>query len=94
MAVSTSPVVHVAEPDELIVGVKPLSAQIASFRAGGLKTGSRELKDSSYDEDGVFDTDPSSEFGLDRFEKAEAISSQISERMSKKKKDSLEHAEV
>ena len=85
---------HFVESPELIEGVKTLSDQIASFRAGGLHMGSRELKDSHFDEDDVEAIDPSSEFGKDRFEQSEAIASQISGRMSKKHKDKLEQAEV
>lgn len=81
-------------PDELIQGVRSLSEQIRSFRNGGLHMGSRELKDHHFDEDDSKDFDPSSEFGLDRFEQVEAISNQISSRMSAKKKQKLQHAET
>lgn len=80
--------------DELVCGVKSLSDQVRSFRAGGLSSGTRELKDSLYDEDDSTDVDPSSEYGLDRFERSEAIAATVSDRMAKKKKDKLEHAEV
>lgn len=94
---STRPVASCNTPtaeDDLFQGVKSLSEQIRSFRAGGLSTGTRQLSDGNYDEDSSLDVDPSSEFGLDRFEKAEAISSTISDRMAKKQKDKLDHAEV
>ena len=68
--------------DDLVCGVKSLSDQIRSFRAGGLSSGTRELKD------------PSSEYGLDRFERSEAIAATVSDRMAKKKKEKFEHAEV
>lgn len=80
--------------DELIHGVKPLSDQIRSFRNGGLGLGARPLGDSNYDEDDSQDVDPSSEFGLDRFEKSEEVASQISTRMKKKHDEKLKHAEV
>lgn len=80
--------------NELVCGVKPLSEQIRSFRAGGLSSGTRELKDSLYDEDDSTDVDPSSEFGLDRFERSEAIAAAVSDRMAKKNQKKLEHAEV
>lgn len=80
--------------DELIQGVKPLSDQIRSFRNGGLGLGARPLGDSNYDEDDSQVVDPSSEFGLDRFEKSEEVASQISTRMKKKHDEKLKHAEV
>lgn len=80
--------------DQLICGVKTLSDQIRSFRAGGLSSGTRELKDSLYDEDDSTEVDPSSEFGVDRFERSERIAATVSDRMAKKKKEKLEHAEV
>ena len=80
--------------DELIHGVKSLSDQIRSFRNGGLGLGSRPLSDSNYDEDDSQLVDPSSDFGLDRFEKSEEIASQISTRMKQKHDEELKHAEV
>lgn len=80
--------------DELIHGVKPLSDQIRSFRNGGLGLGARPLGDSNYDEDDSQVVDPSSEFGLDRFEKSEEVASQISTRMKKKHDEKLKHAEA
>lgn len=80
--------------DELIHGIKPLSDQIRSFRSGGLKMGIRELSDSNYDEDDFTEFDPSSEFGKDRFEKVEQISSMISDRMAKKHKKKIEEAKT
>lgn len=97
MRMSERPTVAVSTPtppDNLILGVKSLSDQIRSYRAGGLHMGSRQLSDSNYDEDDSTVCDPSSQFGMDRFEKAEAIAGQISERMAKKHKDKLEKAEV
>lgn len=79
--------------DQLIHGVKPLSDQIRSFRNGGLGLGARPLSDSNYDEDDSQVVDPSSEFGLDRFEKSEEVASQISTRMKKKHDEELKHAE-
>lgn len=77
-----------------IDGVRTLRDQIASYRAGGLKSGVRQLSDSNYDEDDQAAVDPSSQFGLDRFERATAITDQISDRMSRKKREKLDHAEV
>ena len=88
----SGPVDHLSDGVELIEGVKTLSEQIASYRAGGLATGSRELTDSCFDEDDVEDIDPSSEFGLDRFEATEALTSTISRRMAAKKKAKLNEA--
>lgn len=94
MTIASDPGPHFVDSPELIEGVKTMSDQIASYRAGGLKMGSRELKDSHFDEDDVDIIDPSSEFGSDRFEKAEAIAGLVSERMAKKRKQKLEQAEV
>jgi hypothetical protein len=80
--------------DQLIHGVMPLSDQIRSFRKGGLGLGVRPLGDSNYDEDDSQVVDPSSDFGLDRFEKLEEIASQISTRMKQKHDEKLKHAEV
>lgn len=80
--------------DELLHGVKPLSDQIRSYRAGGLPLGTRELGDSNYDEDDSNQVDPSIDPGLDRFERAEALASTISSRMQKKHKEKLEKAQV
>ena len=80
--------------EDLILGVKPLSDQIRSFRHGGLPLGTRELGDSVYDEDGSTTVDPSIEPGLDRFERALAITDQISDRMAKKYNSRLEHADT
>lgn len=80
--------------DDLIQGVKPLSDQIRSFRNGGLGLGARPLGDSNYDEDDSQVVDPSSEFGLDRFEKSEEVASQISSRMKKKHDEKLKQAEA
>lgn len=89
---SFSPTVTV--DDDLIHGVRPLSDQIRSFRNGGLGLGVRPLSDSNYDEDDSQIVDPSSDFGLDRFEKSEEIASQISTRMKQKHDEKLKHAEV
>ena len=80
--------------DQLIHGVKTLSDQIRSFRNGGLGLGARPLSDSNYDEDDFQIVDPSSDFGLDRFEKSEEIASQISTRMKQKHDEKLKHADV
>lgn len=80
--------------DELIFGVKPLSAQIRSMRKGGLPLGSRELTDASYDEDDSEMIDPTFEPGADRFEKMEGLSSVVSDRMRKKYKERFEHADT
>lgn len=88
----SGPVEHPSDGVELIEGVKTLSEQIASYRAGGLKVGSRELKDHLFDEDDVEDIDPSSEFGLDRFEQSEKLAATISRRMAAKKKQKLNDA--
>lgn len=79
--------------DDLIQGVKCLSDQIRSYRCGGLSTGTRKLSDSNYDEDDVIDVDPSSEFGLDRFEKSEELAATISRRMAARKKQKLNDAD-
>lgn len=84
----------VTADDELIHGVRPLSDQIRSFRNGGLGLGVRPLSDSNYDEDDSQVVDPSSDFGLDRFEKSEEIASQISIRMKQKHDEKLKHAQV
>lgn len=94
MTLVSGPDSHFVESPDLIEGVKTLSDQIASYRAGGLSLGSRELKDSYFDEDDSEVVDPSTEFGLDRFEKSEAIVSMVSDRMAKRKKDKIEQAEV
>lgn len=80
--------------DQLICGVKSLSDQIRTMRHGGLGPGTRELTDGNYDEDDSQIVDPSSDFGLDRFEKSEEIASQISSRMKQKHDEKLKHAEV
>lgn len=85
---------NVTTDDQMIHGVKPLSDQIRSLRNGGLGLGVRPLSDSNYDEDDSQAVDPSSEFGLDRFEKSEEIASQISTRMKRKHDEKLKHAEV
>lgn len=78
--------------DELIFGVKSLSDQIRSMRKGGLPLGSRELSESSYDEDGSEEVDPTFEPGADRFEKMEALSSVVSDRMRKKHEERFKQA--
>ena len=80
--------------DDLIQGVKCLSDQIRSYRCGGLSTGTRPLSESNYDEDDVEEIDPSSEFGLDRFEKSEELASSISRRMAAKMKERLKQAKT
>lgn len=78
--------------DELIFGVKPLSAQIRSMRKGGLPLGFRELTDAVYDEDGSEMVDPTFEPGADRFEKMENLSSVVSDRMRKKYEERFKQA--
>ena len=80
--------------DDLIQGVKPLSAQLRSMRNGGLPLGRREIGESCYDEDDSTVVDPSIEPGLDRFERSIAITDRISDRMQAKLKDKLDKAEV
>lgn len=80
--------------DDLIQGVKCLSDQIRSYRCGGLSTGTRRLSESNYDEDDVEEVDPSSQFGLDRFEKSEKLASSISRRMAAKKREKLQQAKT
>lgn len=80
--------------EELIHGVKSLSEQIRSMRKGGLPLGSRELEESSYDEDDVEDIDPTFEPGFDRFEKAEALRDRISGRMKKRQEEKLKLAKT
>lgn len=80
--------------EELIHGVKPLSDQIRSMRKGGLPLGSRELGDSSYDEDDSEDIDPTFEPGFDRFERSEALRDRISSRMKKRYEDKLNQAKT
>lgn len=80
--------------DDFFYGVKSLSEQIRSMRKGGLPLGSRELGESSYDEDDSEYIDPTFEPGFDRFEKAEALRSTISGRMKKRQDEKLKHAKV
>lgn len=80
--------------DDFLHGVLPLSEQIRKVLAGGQPPQSRELRDSNYDEDDSQDVDPLSEFGIDRFERAEAMTDLISDRIAKKKKKQLETADV
>lgn len=80
--------------DNLIYGVKSLSDQIRSMRKGGLPLGSRELGDSSYDEDDSEDIDPTFEPGFDRFERSEALRDRISSRMKKRYEDKLNQAKT
>lgn len=78
----------------MIYGVKPLSDQIRSMRKGGLPLASRELGDSSYDEDDSEDIDPTFEPGFDRFEKSEALRDRISGRMKKRYEEKLKQAKT
>lgn len=80
--------------ENLIYGVKPLSDQIRSMRKGGLPLGSRELGDSSYDEDDSEDIDPTFEPGFDRFERSEALRDRISSRMKKRQDEKLKLAKT
>lgn len=80
--------------ENLIFGVKSLSEQIRSMRKGGLPLASRELEESSYDEDDVEDIDPTFEPGFDRFEKAEALRDRISGRMKKRQEEKLKLAKT
>lgn len=80
--------------EELIHGVKPLSDQIRSMRKGGLPLASRELGESSYDEDDSEDIDPTFEPGFDRFEKSEALRDRISGRMKKRYEEKLKQAKT
>lgn len=82
-----------AKQNRILRGVQPLSRQLRKAANGGLTVGKRDLSDSNYDEDSVDSVDPSSAFGSDRFERAEAIASQISERMQRKHRDKLENPE-
>lgn len=79
---------------EFIAGCMSLSDQIRVYRAGGLPPAVRQLNDSVYDEDDVSDVDPSSEYGKDRFERVEAITDMISDRMLAQKKKKLQEAQV
>lgn len=78
---------------DLILGAIPLNRQIEIMRAGGHAVSTRQLGETNYDEDDVLTVDPSVDT-LDRFERAEAIASLISDRIAKKKKEKLEKAEV
>lgn len=80
--------------DNLIYGVKSLSDQIRSMRKGGLPLASRELDESSYDEDNSEDIDPTFEPGFDRFEKSEALRDRISDRMKKRYEEKLKQAKT
>lgn len=80
--------------ENLIYGVKPLSDQIRSMRKGGLPLASRELGESSYDEDDSEDIDPTFEPGFDRFEKSEALRDRISGRMKKRYEEKLKQAKT
>lgn len=78
---------------DLILGAVPLNRQIEIMRAGGHAVPTRQLGDTNYDEDDVYTVDPSVD-KLDRFERAEAIASVISDRIAAKKMNKLEKAEV
>lgn len=75
-------------------GVDSLVKQLRNAHFGGLPVDQEKAPDSFYDEDDVFDVDPSSDPSLDRFERTEKIASSISKRMSAKKKEQLEKAEA
>lgn len=70
-----------------------LRDQIAIARHGGHAIQTRQLSEVNYDEDDVFDVDPVMN-NLDRFERAEAISGTISERLTRKNKDRLDEVRV
>ena len=80
---STGPLLH---------DVEPLSAQLRHARFGGLEPEKKTLSDTLYDEDEVFDVDPSTDPSMDRFERTEGVAQAISSRMRKQKRDDLEHA--
>lgn len=80
--------------ENLIYGVKPLSDQIRSMRKGGLPLASRELGESSYDEDDSEDIDPTFEPGFDRFERSEALRDRISSRMKKRYEEKFKQAKT
>lgn len=76
-----------------IDGCQSLSRMIRIQRAGGVAVKVRQLSDSDYDEDDSTVVDPSID-NLDKFERAQALSDQISYRMRKQKEDKLKNLEV
>lgn len=81
------------ESNQLNFGVLPLSSQISAMRRGGVSLSTRRLGDGNYDEDDSETIDPAIN-DLDRFERLNAITDTISERMKQRDKDKLEHADV
>lgn len=81
------------ESKQLNFGVLPLSSQISAMRRGGVSLSTRQLGDGNYDEDGSETIDPAIN-DLDRFERLNAITDTISERMKQRDKDKLDHADV
>lgn len=81
------------EREQLNYGILPLSSQISAMRRGGVSLSTRQLGDGNYDEDDSEGVDPSIN-DLDRFERLQAITDTISERIAKRDKDKLDHAEV
>lgn len=75
--------------NDFLHGVEPLSKQIRRVALGGLPSQPRELKDSNYDEDDSLAVDPMSQFGTDKFERAEMVATMVSDRVRKSKKDKL-----
>lgn len=80
--------------EDFIYGLEPLSKQLRNSRFGGLPLDHEKAEDSRFDEDDVFDVDPTTDPTMDRFERTEAAAATISDRMKKKKQEDLNHATV
>lgn len=80
--------------DDFIYGIEPLSKQLRNSRFGGLPLDREKAEDSRFDEDDVFDVDPTTDPSMDRFERTEASAAAISKRLKKKHEEDLNHANV
>lgn len=83
-----------ASSDSFIYGLEPLTKQLRNSRFGGLPLDREKAEGSRFDEDDVFDVDPTTDPSMDRFERTEAAAAAISKRMKKKHEDDLNHAVV
>ncbi len=79
--------------DCAICGAMSLSDQISAQRAGAHSVSTRPLTDANYDEDDSVAVDPSVDL-LDKFERAQAITDQISYRTRKHREDKLKNLDV
>lgn len=78
---------HIVLPqEEVLSGGFPLSEEIRIMRNGGHSVQTRQLGDTNYDEDDVKTVDPPVD-SLDKFERAQAITDQIPERVESRKKE-------